>query len=185
MIKALGFFLGLIALLLVPSTVYAGDLTVAPDQQYLLLATTRTSTMQKEMDEAAGMGFMVRAGSPTSGTEMVILMERVAKAPDLYQYRLLATNRTSTMDKELNAAGDQGSRLLAQTMMAKEGFAGNEVVAVLEKAPQSTKRYQYRLLATTRTSTMQKEILEAQAAGFVLIGICSRGEHIVIMEKEL
>jgi hypothetical protein len=35
-----------------------------------------------------------------------------------------------------------------------------------------------------RTSTMEKEIREAEEAGYVLVGICSRDEHVVIMEKE-
>ena len=90
------------------------------------------------------------------------------------------------MDKELNEAGDSGYRLLPQTMIGKQGVMGNvEIVAVLEKAPKSESRYQYKLLATSRTSTMEKEIREAEGAGFMLVGICSRGEHMVIMEKEL
>ena len=165
---------------------YAGDLKLEPDQQYLLLATTKTSTMQKEVDEAASFGFKIRAGTGTTGAEMVVLLEKVATAPALYQYKLLATTKTSTMDKELNEAGDQGFRLLTDTMTAKQRLIGPvEVVGLLEKAPQTTKRYQYKLLATSRTSTMQKEIREAEAAGFVLVGLCNRGENIVIMEKEL
>jgi hypothetical protein len=173
-------------MLLTSAAAYGGELKLEPDQQYLLLATTKTSTMQKEMDEAASLGFKVRVSSPTSGAEMVVLMEKVAKPPDLYQYRLLATTRTGTMSKELNEAGDQGFRLLPQTIIAKEGFIGGpEIVVLLEKAPGSGSTYQYKLLATQRTSTMQKEIREAEAAGFTLIGMCSRGEHIVIMEKKV
>jgi hypothetical protein len=55
---------------------------------------------------------------------------------------------------------------------------------VLERPPKPTKRYEYKLLATTKTSTLQKEVTEAQAAGFVLVGMVSRGEHMVIMERE-
>ncbi len=154
-------------------------------QHFALLATTRTGTMQKEMDEAAASGFKVRMGAPTAGNEMVLLMERLATPPDLFKYKLLATTRTGTMEKELNEAGDNGFRMLAQTMIAKKGMMSDEIVVVLEKAPQSASRYQYKLLATQRTSTMEKEIREAESAGFVLIGIASRGEHMVIMEKEL
>lgn len=154
-------------------------------QQFVLLATTRTGTMQKEIDEAAGNGFKVRMGAPTSGDEMVILMEKLATPPDIYQYKLLATTRTGTMDKEINEAGDSGFRMLPQTMIAKKGMMSVEILVVLEKTPKSASRFQYKLLATSRTSTMEKEIREAEAAGFVLIGIASRGEHMVIMEKEL
>ncbi len=137
------------------------------------------------MSDAAAQGFRVRMGAPTSGDEMVILMEKLAAPTDPFQYKLLATSRTGTMDKELNEAGDAGFRILPQTMISKKGGTwGNEIVVVLEKAPKSSARYQYKLLATSRTSTMDKEIREAEDAGFVLVGICSRGEHMAIMEKE-
>jgi hypothetical protein len=39
------------------------------------------------------------------------------------------------------------------------------------------------LLATNLTSTLQKEVTEAKDAGFVIIGMVSRGEHMVVMDK--
>jgi acetolactate synthase regulatory subunit len=158
---------------------------VEPDHRYLLLATTKTSTMQKELDEAAAQGFRVVAGSPTSGAEMVLLLERVATPPDTYQYKLLATTRTSTMEKELNETAERGFRLLPQTMIAKAQLLGAvEIVVVMERAPKTRKRYEYKLLATSRTSTLQKEVSDAETAGFKLVGLVSRGEHLVIMERE-
>ena len=105
---------------------------------YLLLATRKTSTMQKELNEAAARGFRIVAGSPTSGTEMALLLERVAQPPDTYTYQLLATTRTGTMQKELTKAALDGFRLLPQTMIAKKGlFGGAEIVVVLERSPKS------------------------------------------------
>src|SRR3972149_11266117 len=131
---------------------------IAADQQYLLLATKKTSTMQEELDEVAKQGFRILVGSPTSGTEMVLLMERVATPPDTYAYQLLATTRTGTMQKELNEAASKGFRLLPRTMIAKEQafMGGPEVVVVLERPPKAEKRYEYKLLATNLTSTLQK-----------------------------
>ncbi len=162
----------------------AKDLKVEPGQKYLLLATTKTSTMQKELDEAATLGFRVVAGSPTSGTEMAVFLERVTEAPDLYRYQLLATTRTGTMEKELNEAGAKGFRLLPLTLIAKQGmFGGPEIVCLLEKAPNSTEKFRYRLLATTLTSTLQREVTRAKEDGYELLGMVSRDEHIVIMQK--
>ena len=174
------------SLALVSIPAQAQKLKLTPDQLYLLLATTKTSTMQEELEEAAQAGFRIVVGSPTAGDEMVILMERVATPPDTYTYQLLATTKTGTMQKELTEAAEQGFRLLPRTMIAKKQAFFNtvEVVALLERAPQATKRYEYKLLATTLTSTLQKEITDALAAGFVLAGMVSRGEHMVIMEKE-
>jgi len=66
-------------------------------QRFLLLATTKTSTMQKELSQAAAAGYRVRAGSRTRGAEVTIIAEKVATPPAVYQYYVLATTRTSTM----------------------------------------------------------------------------------------
>lgn len=154
--------------------------------RFKLLATTRTSTMQKELDEAAAQGYRILVGSPTSGSEMAVFLERVATLAEPYKYRLLATTRTGTMQKELNDAAAGGYRLLPRTMIAKAHLLGPpEVVVILERPPKAEKRYEYKLLATTRTSTLQREVTEAQAAGFVIVGMVSRGEHMVIMEREI
>ncbi len=165
---------------------FAAELKIAQDQTWVLLATTKTSTMQKELDEASAKGFRVVAGSPTSGTEIAILMKKTTKAPSPYQYRLLATSRTGTMQEELNAAAREGFRLLPSIMVAKNStFVGPEIALLMERPPKNQKRYKYQLLATTRTSTMQKEILEYLDYGFTVAGMVSRGEHMVIMEQEI
>ena len=82
-------------------------------------------------------------------------------------YRLLATNKTSTMDKEMNEAADAGYRFQG-VMGGETSFGGSEVVVVMSRAAEAPaeSRYQYRLLATSKTSTMQKELQEAADAGF-------------------
>jgi hypothetical protein len=156
-----------------------------PDARYLLLSTRQTSTMEKELSAAAARGYRILVGSPTSGVEMALLLERVATPPETYTYKLLATTRTGTMQRELDEASQAGFRLLPTTMISKrQMIGGEEVVVVLERPPKVEKRYSYRLLATTRTATLQKEITDALAAGYVLAGMVSRGEHMVIMEKE-
>ena len=52
------------------------------------------------------------------------------------------------------------------------------------RAPKGDTRYEYRLLATLRIATLQKEVIQAQAEGYVLVGMVSRKEHMVIMEKQ-
>ena len=172
-------------LLTAVSAAAQSKLKIDPESRYLLLSTVKTSTMQKELDEASAQGFrIVSAASSCNQSEMVLFLERVTQGPDTYKYKLLATTRTSTMEKELNQAAKDGFRLLPRTITAKEGFLTNEIVSVLEMAPKSTKRYEYKLLATSRTSTLQKEVTQSEADGFVLVGLVGRGENMVIMEKE-
>ena len=152
--------------------------------QYKLLATTRTSTMQKEINETAAKGYRIIVGAPASGSEMVLFLSKDGTVAQPYQYKLLATTRTGTMQKELNEAAAEGYRLIPSTMMAKSGFLSAEIVMVLEKSPNSAPRYEYKLLATSRTSTLQKEVTEAKNEGYLIVGMVSRGEHMVVMERE-
>lgn len=155
------------------------------EQRYKLLATTKTSTMEKELNEAATEGYHILVGSPTSGKEMAVFLERGASRGEPYKYKLLATTRTGTMQKELNEAAEGGYRLLPRTIIAKQQVLGSaEIVMIMERPPTAQKHYEYKLLATTLTSTLQKEVSDAQAAGFVIVGMVSRGEHMVILERE-
>jgi hypothetical protein len=151
---------------------------IRPNQQYLVLATQRTTTMQKEVDVATDQGFRVIAGLP-HGDEVVLLLDRLPQGANAYSYRLLATNRTSTMEKELNQAGRDGFRFIPQTTVEK----GDEVLVIMEREAKSTQRYEYKLLATNRTSTLQKELNEAHQEGFVLKGTFSRGETMAVLER--
>jgi hypothetical protein len=175
--------IGLATLFLHPALL-AQDSKLDLSQRFLLLATTKTSTMQKELDQAAAAGYRILVGSRTSGAEIALIMEKVATPPQLYEYYLLATTRTSTMEKELNDQAARGFRLLPRTMTQKEQMLGGvEILMVMEKSPGSTQQYRYKLLATSRTGTLQKEMAQAVADGYEVVGMVSRGEHIAILER--
>ncbi|MFO1207076.1 MAG: hypothetical protein U1E63_15370 [Burkholderiales bacterium] len=56
--------------------------------------------------------------------------------------------------------------------MFKSTFGGQEVVCILERdAQQASKRYDYKLLATSKTSTLEKELREAGDAGYEVVGM--------------
>ena len=146
-------------------------------QEYRVLATNKTSTMQKEMNEAADAGYRFGGvmGGETSfgGSEVVVVMSKSATPENKarYEYRLLATSKTSTMQKEMQEAGDAGFEYRGQTVF-KSTFGGKEVVSILERDRESTPdRFEYRLLATKKTSTMQKELMEAGGQGFAIVGL--------------
>lgn len=149
----------------------------AQTTEYRVLATNKTSTTQKEMNEASDAGFQFGGvmGGETSfgGSEVVTIMYRQASSEKgRFVYKLLATSKTSTMQKELQQAGDEGFEYKGQTVY-KSTFGGKEVVTILEldRTIKNRPRYEYRLLATKKTSTMQKELQEAGAAGFEFVGV--------------
>ncbi len=179
---------GRLALALLVFGISSGDseaqVEVTPDQTYLLLATESTGTMEEELGEAAALGFRVVTAAPTSGNELVLFLERVTEPPDTYDYRLLATTRTSTLQEELEAAATEGFRFLSRTPICKSRrFGGDEIVVILERAPGDAQHYEYQLLATSRTSTLQDEVSDAVATGFAMSAIVSCGEHLALMER--
>ncbi len=75
------------------------------------------------------------------------------------------------MEKELQAAADAGFQYRDQTVF-KSAFGGEEVVCILERDKDAESRpFRYKLIATTKTSTLQKELLEAGAAGYEILGM--------------
>jgi len=142
---------------------------------YRVLATTKTSTMEKELNEAAEAGFRFQAvmGGDTAigGNEVVAVVSRNGETKGRFAYKLLATTKTSTMEKELQEAADAGFEYRGQTIF-KSGFGGEEVICILERDKDSgSPRSQYKLLATTKTSTLQKELNDAGATGYQIMGM--------------
>jgi hypothetical protein len=159
------------------SAVQNSDAAADERYQYKLLATNKTSTMQSELNEAAEAGYRFQGvmGGETGfgGREVVIIMGRPAASRDRerYQYRLLATQKTSTMQKELQQAGNAGFEYKGQSVF-ESAFGGKEVVVILERDHEAAPRkWDYKLLATQKTSTMQKELAEAAQRGFQLVGV--------------
>jgi hypothetical protein len=141
---------------------------------YRVLATSRTSTMEKELNAAAEAGCRFQAvmgGETAFGGKEVVAVVSAGGAKGRYAYRLLAAARTSTMQKEIQEAADAGFHYRGQTVF-KTALGGDEVVVILEQdrdaAPQA---FDYRLLATSKTSTLEKELADAGAAGFEIVGL--------------
>ena len=156
--------------------VVSSSLAHAQKYDYKLLATSRTSTMEKEMNQAADAGYVFGSvmGGETGvgGKEVVVVMVKsIDAAPARKIYKLLATSRTGTMEKELQQAGEEGFDYCGQTVFSS-AMGGREVAVILERDPVSgPKRVEFKLLATKRTSTMQKELNQAGDEGFLFLGV--------------
>ena len=160
-----------------------------------LLATQQTSTMERELNEAARDGFFLVSaqGGETEfgGRELVAIVERNLDAEDVpyVDYLVLATNRTSTMADELYEAGRRGFVMVAQTVY-ETSFGGQEVVVIMERNLDGDGPIcEYDLLATQRTSTMEKELNEAARRGFIARGVSvaetayGGNEVVVVVER--
>jgi len=145
-------------------------------RDYKLLATQKTSTMQKELNDAADAGYRFEKamGGQTGfgGKEVVSIMSKnKGETQPRWEYKLLATNKTSTMQKELQEAANAGFEYREQTVF-ETTFGGNEVVIIVERDRESRPRqWEYKLLATNKTSTMQKELQLAADTGYQFVGV--------------
>jgi len=147
----------------------------APQYGFRILGTTKTSTMEKEMNEAAQEGFVFQSvmGGETAfgGKEVVVVMGREAQSASRKVYRLFAANKTSTLEREMQQAAETGFDYKGQTIF-ESAFGGREVCIIMERDSSApVKPNRYRLLATSKTSTMEKELAEAGAQGFSVVGM--------------
>jgi hypothetical protein len=163
----------------------ADSVKIDDDQTYLVLSTKRIQTMEKELDEAAAKGFRVLYGAPTEQWDMAILLRRVQDSEQApYGYKVLATSRNKTMEKELNEVARQGYRLLPRTIIFKQGFFTAEMVMLMEREPKSGRSYEYKLVSAGKETKLHKKIDEAVAQGFTPVTMITIGGHVVVMEKE-
>ena len=143
-------------------------------REYRVLATSKTSTMEKEMNAAAEAGFVFGAvmGGETAfgGNETVVVMQKNPK-PSAMSYRLLAANKTGTIQKEIRAAADQGFHYAGQTIFSS-AFGGDEVVVIMERDKDNpTPTEDYMVIATSKTSTLEKEMNESGLKGYQAVAM--------------
>ncbi len=101
------------------------------------------------------------------------MAEAQVAAPD---YLVLDTERTGTMQQELQEAANNGYRLVP-------GQGSWGPTAILEKAG-DPEPIEYFLLATSKTGTLQNEIDEAATQGYRLASVLGKGdEAVVVMQR--
>ena len=177
--------------------VLALQISVVAQTQYKVLATKKTSTMQKEMQQASDGGYRFEGvsggGTAFGGSEVLVIMSKKTDADSSgrFQYKLLATSKTSTMQKELEEAANNGFEYKGQVVFPTF-IGGDEVVVILEKDTKaSVKKFEYKLFATSKTSTMQKEISQGGDAGYTFVGVTvgktllGGSEVVVIMRRDV
>ena len=130
-IPRIGLFLVLLAM---PAAAQQAD----NPEKYLLLATSRTGTMQEELNAAGARGYRVagaQGGETAFGGDEAVVIMRLDPEGRRFRYILLATSRTGTMQEELNAAPPE-YELVAMTVF-RSRFGGSEAAAILEAEAES------------------------------------------------
>ena len=122
-----------LALVLLAPSLLAGGKEAEQQDKFLLLATSRTGTMEKELNEAGARGYRFSGaqGGETAfaGSEVVVIMTLDPEGRR-YRYLLLATSRTGTMQKEMNEAPPEYE--FAGMTVFKSRFGGSEAAVILQ-----------------------------------------------------
>jgi hypothetical protein len=145
-------------------------------EPYRLISATHAAALQDQMQAAARDGFRYSAVSgsatPWSGKQVVVVMRRDPSATRL-EYRVVTATDEAAVEA-IQRVSDAGFVYLAQTVFTMP-MRGNQVAVLFERDPsvRVEPKYQYHLLATTRITTMQRELEEAGRNGYELVGLTS------------
>lgn len=155
------------------------DATPASDVR--ILATTRVSTMERELNEAATEGFRLQivGDDIDSGEGMVDEIFALVlgdSRPDRFSYRLVTLKNLGTMEEELaralTSAAANGFRYRG---LVQAPLGGHAVVVLERDADAEAAPLEYLVLATTRLSTLERELKEAASLGYRVMALTMNG----------
>lgn len=142
------------------------------------VSATRTSNLEKEINEAAGGGYRVIGGSLMS-----VALERVDDPSTTYTYRVVGAVRGPTLATEIQQAGRDGYRLLPTAIMSNPG-SRLETVVVMERASTPSRSYEYDFVNPTE-NVAHLALSRLEEAGFTPVGLLLHAGYSVVFEKAL
>jgi hypothetical protein len=111
---------------------------------YQVLSTTKSHTLEREMNAAVAKGYRLRPGTLHAqqkgavpmlgrmGSDFIAIMEKATDAVPPPGYVIIGARRTQTLVREFEAAVEQGLVPVALTL----GYSEQETVVVFERPPQ-------------------------------------------------
>jgi hypothetical protein len=147
-------------------------------REYRFLGARKVSTMEKEMNQAAKDGYRFFNSSPG----LLVLMARDPRTKEQkqqYEYKLLATIKAATMEKEMQEQGQKGFSYHATS----SGMGGLTTVFERDLAATSGGQREYKLFTTLRDVTTQRELGEAVAGGYRLLDVTTVGKFVVVLDR--
>ena len=159
----------------------------ADERRAAIIASGKSGTIKQEVQAAASRRQCIVDADGVE--EAVYVVSACAAGGAARDYDVIATTKTDTFERELNAAAARGMRLVPQALLGIEkrllvGAAyNNEVVGIIEKSADAAP-VTYRVLGTVRVSTLEKELQNAANDGFTLIAFTlGPKEAVAVLEK--
>jgi hypothetical protein len=149
------------------------------EREVLPIKGNDLSGAQQRMNDLAAAGYRF-IDLKVTGSSAEATMEKSGTLLQTYRYLLLHAYSPGNMQKNLDKSSSDGYRLSPHTLAALSGFS-----VIMEKSPLPPQaRYEYRFRYSLRESNAQKNVIEDQAQGFMLVESGDLlGYHVVIMEK--
>ena len=101
------------------------------------VSAVKTPTLERELNEAASIGYRVAGGSLMS-----VALHKVDTSTTTYSYRVIGAVRGETLAAEIQQAGRDGYRVLPGAIMANPG-SRLETVLVMERVSTPSRSYEY------------------------------------------
>ena len=137
---------------------------------------------QEKLNELAAKGYRITNYASTSNKSATLTLEKVADSSENHRYLMLQTTQAGTLQKELNKAAADGYRLVPHTLGYLNGY-----FLIAEKSVHATSaQYEYRIHATIKVSSAEKNVKEDHAQGFLLIDTTQvqNNVHVIVLERE-
>jgi hypothetical protein len=150
--------------------------------EYRLIATTKGSTLERELNEWAKQGFRFEKESQAIGmsTFTVLASRPLGSTPSQrYEYKILNVGQFTKQKKELSS---QGFLFRAATIASSFIVVAPSPVFLLEREiGAEAGRYEYDVIASSKDKEMQTMLGNAASGGFAAVGISA---GIIVLRRD-
>jgi hypothetical protein len=139
------------------------------------LARRRSSTKK------AADGYRLAGATITGMSTAEASFLRTEATAAAFQYKLLHTILSTSLQKDINRLAAEGFRVWPGTLLVLQA---NPTVIVEKAKPAFKLRYQYMIKETARISSGEREVEKVQEQGYTLIGETEHGTaHLLLFEQ--
>ena len=149
------------------------------DRHTITISSGHLDEAEKNLGDDGAAGYKVIAFALTSDKTADLTLEKTVGSPT-YEYTLLHGIRIGGLEKRLNEKGEEGFRLLPQSLVQLR----NETMLIAERSSRSGSHYEYKLHQSVLVSSAQKSIDKDEAQGYTLAATSNQVLHLILLEKE-
>jgi uncharacterized protein DUF4410/polyglycine hydrolase-like protein len=153
----------------------------APAHHTVIVSEKDWLGSQKKLDQESADGYRLTSVSITGTSTADLSFIRTDATADAFQYKLLHTVLSTSLQKDINKLAAEGYRVSPGTLFVLKAYP---TVIVEKSVPPFKSRYEYLIKESMRVSSGEKDVEKVQAQGYTLIGETEHGtSHLLLFEK--